>query len=207
MENFQKPNKNFSPLAISELILKEYPQAEIKILYNEGLNLTKRVKAGQPFLPSVIAYIDEQKKPQYMTFLVDEFDTKLQIDSVGTDDINQIWDSNWRRLPPIPDRTVFLVNAKYQDDLNKKIISEELRKELAECGVQLSPTVEITDDGTEWRIYQDDFWFTIQKQDKGYLNFVVHLKGNDERKGNAERNWKFHSSHGPSLNPSIPLSW
>jgi RNA polymerase sigma factor (sigma-70 family) len=159
MEDFQKPDKKITPLAICELVAKEFPQMEIKILYNEGLNLTRRVKAGQVFLPSVVAYMDEQNNSQYMTFLADEYDKWLQIDSVCADDINEIWDSNWSRPLLIPDRTVFLIDAKFQDDLNKKIMSKELqeklRKELAEYKVQLSPTAEITYNGTEWRIW----WF------------------------------------------------
>jgi RNA polymerase sigma factor (sigma-70 family) len=195
--DIHNPDKNFSPLIISKLILKEYPQAEIKILYNEGLNLKKRVNREQAFLPSVVAYIDEHGKRQYKTFLVDEYDRKVQIDSVCADNINEIWNSSWRRLPPIPDKTYFPISAKFRDDLNKKIMSkelwEELRRELAGYGVQLSPTAEITDDETEWRIDQDDFWFAIQKQDKDYLNFVIRLKGN------PKGNWKSRGGYSASF--------
>jgi hypothetical protein len=93
-------------------------------------------------LPSVIAYIDEQNKPQYKTFLADEYYREVQIDSVCAGNINEIWNSSWRRLPPIPDRTAFVIDTKYRDDPNKKIMSKELReeleRELAWHGAQLS---------------------------------------------------------------------
>jgi hypothetical protein len=157
------------------------------------------VKPEQVILPSVVAYIDEEKKPQYRTFLVEEYDTKVQIDSVCADDINQIWDSNWGRSL-MPDVMFFSIDAKFHDDLNNKLISYELRKVLAEYKVYLSPITKITGDETRWRIDQSDFWYTIKKQDDGPLSFVVHPKDN------AERKWKLHSRHGSALNPSIPLS-
>jgi len=197
----QKPDKTLSALIAGEAILKKYPQAEVKIFYDEGLNLTKRVSNDQPFLPSVVIFGDNQNQPQYMGFLADEFEIMIQVSVVEADNTKQLLDQrNWNRLI-MPDRMFFSIDGTFQNDLDRKIISEELMNEFEINRVSLSPNAIISGSDNEWRISQDDFIFAVKKEDNGSLGITIlgHSSSFTEPK------WERIGRHSVFRNQSISL--
>ena len=190
---------DFSAAATIKRILEKYPQAKVKILFDEQVNLhpgarcwdfnaigeapvlgwfVKTILKDSPTQPAAIKFM-YQGEVRYTGLAVNRHSAGIQLASNSSSRaLEQAFSRDYAMSSNYAQPLRLRIDLNFQSDLDNNNISEKLRKKFKDKKLSLSQhaTISIENPGNRWKINDEEQTYTVRKEN-GKLNIYARSLG------------------------------